>query len=109
MRIDNSAQGQILKLTEDGYSLDDKRTLQPDKNDIPDLLDKWNEKPQSDNCWHATREEIIENDLNLTAGRYKRHVHEEVEYAKPKDIIEEVVEIEGKISAGLKGLTGKIK
>ena len=26
----------------DGYSLDDKRTKTPDKNDIPDIVAKWN-------------------------------------------------------------------
>lgn len=99
----------FYEITGDGYSLDDKRTLQPDKNDIPDLIKKWAQKPKSDNSWFATKEEIIENDLNLTAGRYKPHVHEEIEYAKPKDIIAEVVKFEDKINTGLKRLMGKIK
>ena len=98
----------FYEITGDGYSLDDKRTPQPDKNDIPDLLNKWDEKPKSKNSWYATREEIIENDLNLTAGRYKPHVHEEVEYAKPKHVITEVMEIEDRIRTGLKSLKEKV-
>jgi type I restriction-modification system DNA methylase subunit len=86
-----------------------KLTLRPDKNDIPDLLKKWAQKPESNNSWFATKKEIDENDLNLTAGRYKPHVHEEIEYVKSKDIIAEVVKFEDKINTGLKKLMGKIK
>lgn len=98
----------FYEITADGYSLDDKRTPMPDQNDIPDLIEKWETKPESDRSWYATRVEIIENDLNLTAGRYKLHVHEEVEYPEPKMIISEVTEIEGKITEGLKHLLNKI-
>ena len=98
----------FYEITGDGYSLDDKRIPQPEKNDIPDLLVKWDKKPVSDNSWFAAREEIIENDLNLTAGRYKPHVHEEVEYAKPKEIIAEVSGLEQGIAEGLNSLQKKL-
>ena len=98
----------FYEIAGDGYSLDDKRTPQPDKNDIPDLIEKWDTKPESEQSWYATREEIKENDFNLTAGRYKPHIHEEVEYPEPEAIIAEVVEIEDKITAGLKRLIDKV-
>lgn len=84
------------------------RNPHPDHNDIPDLLGKWETKPESEHSWYATRDEIEENDLNLTAGRYKPYVHEEVRYPEPKTIIAEVLEIEDKINKGLKILTEKI-
>jgi type I restriction enzyme M protein len=99
----------FYEITADGYSLDDKRTPQPEQNDIPDLIEKWDVKPESERSWYASKEEIEENDLNLTAGRYKPHVHEEVNYPEPKTIISEVMEIEDKISSGLKSLMNKIK
>lgn len=94
-------------ITGDGFSLDDKRIPQPDKNDIPDLLKKWRKKPESDRSWYATREEIEKNDLNLTAGRYKPYEHEEVKYAEPEEIIAEVLGLEDGIRNGLKRLTRK--
>lgn len=97
----------FYEITGDGYSLDDKRTPQPDQNDIPDLLEKWETKPESERSWHASKQEIEENDLNLTASRYKPHVHEEVKYDKPKNIVEEVIKIEEKINTGLKNLIKK--
>ncbi len=99
----------FYEITADGYSLDDKRTPQPEKNDIPDLIAKWEAQPESERSWYATREEIIENDLTLTAGRYKLHVHEEVRYPEPKAIISAVMEIEEKISDGLKRLIDKVQ
>lgn len=98
----------FYELTGDGYSLDDKRAPQPDKNDIPDLLKKWEAKPVSERSWYATREELRENDDNLTASRYKPHVHEAIEYAKPKAIISEVLKLEKKLSEGLEGLLKKV-
>lgn len=98
----------FYEITGDGFSLDDKRTPQPDKNDISDLLEKWETRPESERSWYATREEIRENDDNLTAGRYKPHVHEVVEYAEPGAVIAEVLQLEERISSGLKGLMEKI-
>lgn len=98
----------FYEITGDGYSLDDRRTPQPDKNDIPDLLENWETKPVSERSWYATRGEIRENDANLTASRYKPHVHEAIEYAKPKAIIKEVFELEKKISEGLERLLEKV-
>ena len=99
----------FYEITADGYSLDDKRTPPPDKNDIPDILEKWDSKPESERSWYAAKAEIVENDLNLTAGRYKPHVHEEVKYPEPKHIIAEVVEIENKITSSLNSLIKRVE
>ncbi|RJQ50426.1 MAG: SAM-dependent DNA methyltransferase [Nitrospiraceae bacterium] len=98
----------FYEITADGYSLDDKRTPQPDKNDIPDLIEKWETKPESDRSWYASRKEIEENDLNLTGGRYKPHVHEEVVYPEPKVIVSEVMDLEKRIADGLGNLQKKL-
>lgn len=98
----------FYEITGDGYSLDDKRTPALDKNDIPDLLEKWEAKPEGERSWYAAREKIRAEDDNLAASRYKPHVHEAVEYAKPKAIIKEVLELEKKISEGLNELLKKV-
>ena len=38
----------------DGYSLDDKRTPQPDKSDLPDILARWG-KRKAENCGPGIR------------------------------------------------------
>lgn len=99
----------FYEITADGYSLDDKRTSLPEQNDIPDLLKKWETKPESERSWYTTRQEIRENDDNLTAGRYKIHILPPPVYAEPKAIISEIMEIEEKINIGLKNLIKKVK
>jgi type I restriction enzyme M protein len=98
----------FYEITGDGFSLDDKRTPQSGKDDIPDLVEKWGKKPESRNSWYATTEEIKESDLNLSAGRYKPHVHEEIKHNEPKDIIKAVLTLEEKIISGLKILKSKV-
>lgn len=98
----------FYEITADGYSLDDKRNPQPSLNDIPDLIEKWAAKPVSERSWYASRQELEENDLNLTAGRYKPHQQEIVEYAEPGAVIAEVLQLEERISSGLKSLMKKI-
>jgi len=96
----------------------------PEKNDIPGLLTAWVEykksnfqtppgaeagiilKPGSDEtkCWWVPFDTIAAGDFNLTAGRYKPQIGEEVPDEKPTDLIREVMEIEKEITAGLENL-----
>lgn len=97
----------FYELTADGFSLDDKR--QPTKkNDLPDLLAKWKNKPESERSWYATREQIKENDDNLTAARYKPQSVVAMKYPEPKAIIEEVLKLEHDIEKGLTALLSKL-
>lgn len=99
----------FYELTADGYSLDDKRQPTGDKDDIPDLLAKWKEKPESDRSWYATLEDIKENDFNLTASRYKPQTLVAMEYPEPKVIIGEALKLEKEIEEGLNSLMQKVQ
>ncbi|MDE2028155.1 MAG: SAM-dependent DNA methyltransferase [Candidatus Omnitrophica bacterium] len=74
----------------DGYSLDDKRTKTPDKNDIPDIIKKWNTRdrkktPGKGEKWFwVDAKEIKENKYDLSISRYKPVVYEEVSYDSPR-------------------------
>lgn len=93
----------FYELQNDGFSLDEKR-IPINENDVPDLLEKWKEKPESDKSWWVDIEEIKNNDYNLTAGRYKKHITGEVQHEDPKDLIEKTIILEGEITEGLKEL-----
>ncbi len=79
----------------DGYSLDDKRTEQPDKNDIPDILERFEKRNKEDNKSRFEKhffvpiEEIKEKDWDLSINRYKKEKEKEVNYRDSKVIIEE--------------------
>ena len=99
----------------DGYSLDDKRTPQPDKSDLADILARWQkrdaeqERARTDQSFLVPRSEIAENDYDLSINRYKEVVYEPVDYDPPKVILERLAKLEAETAKGraeLEGLLG---
>ncbi len=78
----------------DGFSLDDKRN-QIDKNDIPDILQRFENRLKENNEDRAKKnffvpiEEIKSNDWDLSINKYRKEIHEEVVYRYSKEIIKE--------------------
>ncbi|HDR8249735.1 class I SAM-dependent DNA methyltransferase [Bacillus cereus] len=93
----------------DGYSLDDKRTP-INENDIPDLvvrfqsLESEKERKRTEKSFFVPVEEIIENAYDLSINRYKESEYKEVQYEKPRDIIQCIEKIEVEIIEGIKEL-----
>lgn len=95
-----------------------------DKNDIPKLLAAWAEYKESDfktlpgiesnnilppeskepKCWWVSYKTVEAGDFNLTAGRYKPQIGENVPDEDPADLIHEVMVIEEEITTGLEKL-----
>lgn len=82
----------------DGFSLDDKRT--PTKeNDIPDavarFLDRANEgdRARTEQSFVVPKQEIADNDYDLSINKYKEVKYEQKVYAKPVDIIANIQKI----------------
>ncbi len=79
----------------DGFSLDDKRTPQPEKNDIPDILERFEKRNKEDNQDRAKKhffvpiEEIKANDWDLSINKYRKEEEIEVNYRDSKEIIKE--------------------
>lgn len=96
----------------DGFSLDDKRTEQPDKTDLPDLLARWNDldgeaaRARTEQSFFVPREEIAENEYDLSLNRYKEVVYEPVEYDPPAVILERLAALEAEIAEGRRELEG---
>lgn len=90
----------------DGYSLDDKRQ-QVDADDIPDIINRYhnleNEKDRkrTEKSFFVPKEEIVNNDYDLSINRYKEIEYDQVEYESPKVIIQRIKELEKQILEGL--------
>ena len=99
----------------DGYSLDDKRTEQPDKNDIPDILERFEKRNKEDNKSRFEKhffvpiDEIKEKDLDLSINRYKKEKEKEVNYRDSKVIIEEAKKEVKELFEGFTELSKLIK
>lgn len=100
-------------MTADGFSLDDQR--QPvTENDIPDIINRFNnresdeeqKRARTEKSFFVSKEEIAENDYDLSINKYKEIVIEKKEYDKPEVILKRVLEMENEIQQNLKELEG---
>jgi type I restriction enzyme M protein len=107
-------------MKQDGFSLDDKRTPQPDKSDLPDILARWKrlgivdrgsksdegKRKRTDQSFLVPKAEIVANGYDLSLNRYKEVVHETVEHDSPKKILTRLAKLEDEITKGRKELEG---
>ncbi len=93
----------------DGYSLDDKRQEIPG-NDIPDILQRFHKpeeeasRKRTDQSFFVPFEEIKSNDWDLSINRYKEVVYEDITYAKPDVLIEDIEQMDRERIALLENL-----
>ncbi|MBM4331130.1 MAG: SAM-dependent DNA methyltransferase [Deltaproteobacteria bacterium] len=96
----------------------------PERNDIPDLLEKWSDYKKSGfkrisgvkagtllpagsdepRCWWSPLQAIAENDYNLAAGRYKPQIAEKPPDEDPAQLIRQALTLEQEITQGLERL-----
>jgi type I restriction enzyme M protein len=90
----------------DGYSLDDKRT-QIEENDIPDIvkryhnLDDERNRKRTEQSFFVPKQEIVDNDYDLSINKYKKIEYVPVEYPSTTEIMSDIHELEMQISEGL--------
>lgn len=99
----------------DGFSLDDKRTPQPDKNDLPDLVARWKardpkkESDRSEPHFFVPVADIRANNYDLSLNRYKETKYVEATYDPPKTILKRMRELEQSILEDIDELEGMLK
>ena len=115
-------------LEADGYSLDDKRTplLDTDqlslaagplsetehvKNNLPDALARWQERDRAEKerarteqSFCVSKADIAATEYDLSINRYKEVVYDEIAYAPPAMILDELTALEEEIQEGIAGL-----
>lgn len=100
---------------QDGLSLDDKRTPQPDRNDLPDMLQRWKDRdPEKDTDKTAQHffvdaEEIRENKYDLSINRYKEVVYEKEVYDPPEEILDRMLALEKDLIDDIESLRGMLQ
>ena len=90
----------------DGYSLDDKRTPQPDNSDLADILTRWRNREaerkrvRTDQSFFVPKNEIAGNDYDLSINRYKEVEYEAVKYDPPRMILERLAKLDEELAKG---------
>ena len=94
----------------DGFSLDDKRTPQPEKSDLADILTRWQnrdaerDRGRTDQSFLVPKAEIADNDYDLSINRYKKVEYEVLEHDPPGVILERLAKLEEEIAEERKKL-----
>ncbi|MBE6957210.1 MAG: SAM-dependent DNA methyltransferase [Ruminococcaceae bacterium] len=119
-------------MTADGFSLDDKRTPVAD-NDIPDIIARFHSfnslplegkvaakptdevatydeasNPRTAKSFFVPKDEIVQNDYDLSINKYKKTEYKAVAYAPTSEIMAELQQLEAEIAKGLHELEGML-
>lgn len=98
----------------DGFSLDDKRTPVQD-NDIDDIverfhnLDKETDRKRTEQSFFVDKQEIIDNDYDLSINKYKETEQVKIEYPSTDEILADLNNLEDEIEKGIKELKEMLK
>ena len=98
----------------DGYSLDDKRTVVKE-NDIPDIIERFNnldkevERKRTEQSFFVDKEDIVENDYDLSINKYKEAIYEKVEYPPTSEILADIEALNKEIEKNLEELKALLK
>jgi type I restriction enzyme M protein len=98
----------FYEVTGDGLTLDDKRQPDPSNDNLKDLPAAYEKREEGLHSWFASREQMVAEEYNLTASRYKPTVVDDTVHQDPKEIISEVLVLEDEIAEGLKRLEKKL-
>ena len=93
----------------DGFSLDDKRS-EIKENDIPDIIHRFKnlsgevERKRTEQSFFVPKQEIADNDYDLSINKYKEVEYVPVKYPSTLEIMTELRELEMKISEEMDAL-----
>lgn len=87
----------------DGFSLDDKRS-ETKENDIPDIINRFRnldgekERKRTDQSFFVPKQDIVDNEYDLSINKYKETEYVPVEYPPTTELLAEIRELEKQIS-----------
>lgn len=90
----------------DGFSLDDKRS-EISENDIPNIIERFHQldkeasRQRTEQSFFVPKQEIADNDYDLSINKYKKVEYVPVEYPSTAEIMVDLHELEMEITAGL--------
>lgn len=94
----------------DGFSLDDKRSAIVE-NDIPDIIARFHnleseaDRKRTEQSFFVPKQEIADNDYDLSINKYKKVEYVPVEYPSTLEIMTKLHELELEITKGLAELS----
>ena len=93
----------------DGFSLDDKRSP-IEQNDIPDIVARFHDlaaeegRERTEQSFFVPKDEIVNNDYDLSINKYKKTEYVAVEYPPTSEILDELDRLNAEIERETKAL-----
>ena len=98
----------------DGFSLDDKRS-EVKENDIPDIIERFRnldgeaDRKRTDQSFFVPKQEIVDNDYDLSINKYKQTEYVPVEYPPTDEIMADLRQLENQIATEMEELERLLK
>lgn len=96
-------------MTADGLSLDDKRTPVAE-NDISDIIERFHnrdkeaDRARTEKSFFVPKQDIVDNDYDLSINKYKQIEYTPIEYPAPQEIMDKILELDEQIAKELEEL-----
>lgn len=98
----------------DGFSLDDKRSEIAD-NDIPDIIARFHnpdgekDRERTEQSFFVPKQEIVDNDYDLSINKYKKTEYVAVKYPPTEDIMAELERLNEQVTKEMAELKEMLK
>lgn len=98
----------------DGYSLDDKRSAIAE-NDIPDIIERFKnrdaelKRERTEKSFMIPKQEIVDNEYDLSINKYKKVEYVAVEYPPTSEIMDKIMELDAQIAKEMQELRELLK
>lgn len=105
----------LYNMEHDGFTLDDKRTANPEHNDIPDILNRFANleaeanRHRTEQSFFVNRSEIVDNDYDLSFNKYATVEYERKEYRSPQEVLASLHALNNQLTSGLQNLNALIE
>lgn len=93
----------------DGFSLDDKRSP-VNESDIADIIERFHNRDKeagrerTEKSFFVPKQEIVDNEYDLSINKYKRTEYVPIEYPPTGEILDRIFELDGQIDKELREL-----
>lgn len=97
----------LYNMEGDGLTLDDKRDLDENHNDIPDILERWAnldaevERERTEKSFLVPKQEIVDNEYDFSFNKYTKTEYERVEYPPTEEILADLEDLNAQMTASL--------
>lgn len=97
----------LYNMEGDGFTLDDKRDPDEKHDDIPDIIERWNkldaeeDRERTEKSFMVPKNEIVENDYDLSFNKYAETKHERIEYPPTEEILADLDKLNKQMTESL--------